>query len=71
MDPAGTLAKGKGMLDCVLWMRRRRGLSQQAWVKEMGEVKEIEGDTLARKFPSQQGDGQVDTTTKEWVMGHP
>lgn len=44
---------------------------QQAWVKQMGEVKEIWGDTLARKFPSQQGDGQVGTTTKEWVMGHP
>lgn len=71
MDPTGKLSKGKGVLDCVLWVRRRRELSQQAWVKQLGEVKEIWGDNLARKFPSQQGGGQVGTTTKEWVMGHP
>lgn len=55
---------------CVLDEKEERTV-QQAWVKQMGEVKEIWGDTLARKFPSQQGDGQVGTTTKEWVMGHP
>lgn len=41
--------KEKGMSDCMVWGRRKE-LAVEPGVKWMGEAKEIEAPTSARKF---------------------
>lgn len=52
------------MSDCMVW-ERRKGLAVEPGVKWMGEAKDIEAPTSARKSLPSKGMRQVGTTRKE------
>lgn len=59
--------KENGVLEPVGWVasKRRRGAVGESGVREMEEAKKIEAPTLAKRFHTSKGTGQVGTTRKE------
>jgi hypothetical protein len=55
----------------VGWLakRRSRGTAVELGFRQMGEAKEIETHSLARRSLPNKGTGHVGTTKKEWMRG--